>query len=174
MGTVSWVLNMTVDGEYGRLDPEQHVSDVAGRLRLAGRGIGMMTAVDVSRYQTAEVSGVGACATVGVRRPVWAAEGADPGDFHTGPGTINLVVVVPVCLSDAALVNAVSTATEAKVQALLQCGVDGTGTASDAVAVLCSADGTPEEFGGPRSTWGARIARAVYDATSAGIAAQQR
>ena len=82
-------------------------------------------------------------------------------------------MVVPVHPSDAALVNAVSTVTEAKVQALLHSGVDGTGTASGAIAVRNrTAHGEP--FGGPRSTWGARLACVVYDATSAGVAAQRR
>ncbi len=175
IGAVSWVLNMTVDEDYGRLDPDRHLLQVAHRLHLDGRGIAMMTAVAVSRYQTAEVNGAAAWATVGVSRPVWASEEVSGRvEPDGGPGTINLIVMVPVNLSDAALVNSVSTVTEAKVQALLHCGVDGTGTASDAVAVLCAAGGTAEQFGGPRSTWGARIARAVYDATSAGIVAQQR
>ena len=174
IGAVSWVLNMTVDEDYGRLDPDRHLLQVAHRLHLDGRGIAMMTAVAVSRYQTAEMNGAAAWATVGVSRPVWAAEVSGSGEPDVGPGTINLIVSVPVSLSDAALVNAVSTATEAKVQALLQCGVDGTGTASDAVAVLCAGDGTAEQFGGPRSLWGARIACAVYDATLAGIAAQRQ
>lgn len=174
IGAVSWVLNMTVDEDYGRLDPDRHLLRVARGLHLDGRGIAMMTAVAVSRYQTAEMNGAAAWATVGVSRPVWAAEFCGSVEPDAGPGTINLIVMVPVNLSDAALVNAVSTVTEAKVQALLHNGVDGTGTASDAVAVLCAVDGTAEQFGGPRSTWGARIACAVYDATSAGIAAQQR
>ncbi len=174
IGSVSWVLNMTVDAQYDRLDPDRHLLHVARRLDLDGRGIAMMTAVDVNKYQIAETNGATAWATVGVSRPVWAAELSGTVEPDAGPGTINLIVTVPVNLSDAALVNAVATVTEAKVQALLHCGVDGTGTASDAVAVLCAGDGTAEQFGGPRSTWGGRIARAVYDATSAGIAAQQR
>jgi len=174
IGAVSWVLNMTVDEDYGRLDPDRHLLQVAHRLHLDGRGIAMMTAVAVSRYQTAEMNEAAVWATVGVSRPVWAAELSGSVEPDAGPGTINLIVMVPVNLSDAALVNAVSTVTEAKVQALLRCGVDGTGTASDAVAVLCATGGTAEQFGGPRSTWGARIACAVYDATSAGIVAQQR
>ena len=174
IGPVSWVLNMTVDEDYDRLDPDCHLLQVAHRLHLEGCGIAMMTAVAVSRYQTAEMNGAAVWATVGVSRPVWAAEFSGSVEPDAGPGTINLIVMVPVNLSDAALVNAVSTVTEAKVQALLHCGVDGTGTASDAAAVLCAADGTAEQFGGPRSSWGARIARAVYDATSAGIAAQQQ
>jgi adenosylcobinamide hydrolase len=174
IGTVSWALNMTVDDDYGRLDPDEHLLHVAGHLGLSGRGVGMLTAVDVGHFQTADVAGARAWATVGVSRPVWAADASGHGEHHSAPGTINLVVMVPVHLSDAALVNVVATVTEAKVQALQHCGVDGTGTASDAVAVLCTADGTPEQFGGPRSTWGARIALAAYDATSAGIAAQRR
>ncbi len=81
--------------------------------------------------------------------------------------------MVPVPLSDAALVNAVLTATEAKTQALFEAGVPGTGTASDSICVACPepAPGTPgEPFGGPRSPWGSRLARAVHAAVAAGTA----
>jgi adenosylcobinamide hydrolase len=81
---------------------------------------------------------------------------------------------VPVPTSDAALVNAVATATEAKGQALAEAGVRGTGTSSDAVCVACRqrrvGDAEPEPYGGPRSPWGARIARAVHAAVAAGAA----
>ena len=78
------------------------------------------------------------------------------------------MVCVPVPLADAALVNAVLTATEAKVQAVLEAGFPGTGTATDAVCIAAP-DGTPgEDFAGPRSAWGARIARAVHAAVRAG------
>jgi len=166
---VSWVLNMTVDADYERLDPSRHLLSVAGQLQLDDRGIAMMTAVNINNRRTAEAGGVTACATVGVSRPVWAATFEDVDHRHSGPGTINLVVQVPARLSDAALVNVVSTATEAKVQALLDHGIAGTGTASDAVAVLCATRGTAELFGGPRSTWGCRVAQAVYSATAAGL-----
>ncbi len=86
------------------------------------------------------------------------------------PGTINIVVTLPVALSDAALVNAVATATEAKVQALLDAGLDCSGTPTDAVCVAAPEPGHDggEPFAGPRSTWGARIARAVHTAVLAG------
>jgi adenosylcobinamide hydrolase len=83
-------------------------------------------------------------------------------------GTINIVVRVPVRLSGAALVNAVATATEAKVQALHETGVRATGTASDAIVVHCPTDGAAETYGGPRSAFGARIARAVHAAVLTG------
>jgi len=61
------------------------------------------------------------------------------------------------------------TATEAKTQAVLDAGFTGTGTATDAICIAAPADTTrEEEFTGPRSMWGARIARAVHAAVRAG------
>jgi adenosylcobinamide hydrolase len=67
-------------------------------------------------------------------------------------------------LSGAALVNAVMTVTEAKSQAMWEAGLAGTGTPSDAVAVLCAPSGPAEAFGGPRSRYGSRLARVVHRA----------
>jgi len=79
-------------------------------------------------------------------------------------GTVNIVAVLSRRLSPAALVNAVMTVTEAKSQALWEAGFPGTGTPSDAVAVLCPAAGPAEAFAGPRSRWGSRLARAAHRA----------
>ena len=79
-------------------------------------------------------------------------------------GTVNIVAVLSRRLSPAALVNAVMTVTEAKSQALWEAGFAGTGTPSDAVAVLCPAAGPAEAFAGPRSRWGSRLARAAHRA----------
>jgi adenosylcobinamide hydrolase len=84
------------------------------------------------------------------------------------PGTINIVAVLPERLSDAALVNAVVTLTEAKTQALFDAGLDATGTATDAVCILCPTTGPIAAFGGPRSPVGSRLARAVYAAVLEG------
>ena len=175
IGEVSWVLNVTVDDDYGRMDPDDHLLEISSRLGLTERGVALMTAVDVGSWSSASIDGAAAWATVGVRKPVWAAEpGRRPSVASVGtPGTINLVVEVPARLTDAALVNAVTTITEAKVQALFDQGIAGTGTASDAVCVVCGAHGPAEQFGGPRSTWGARLAQAAYDAVSAGVARQR-
>src|SRR5690606_3187614 len=118
------------------------------------------------RSASAEDAGVRCDATVGISVPTWAAA-PDGAWSEWAPGTINLVCWVPAPLSDAALANALVTVTEAKTQALLEAGVPGTGTASDAVAVCCPAGGT-EAYGGPRSVWGARLARAVHAAVAEG------
>ncbi|MFI5652399.1 adenosylcobinamide amidohydrolase [Streptomyces anulatus] len=103
-------------------------------------------------------------------RSPYRSEGAEAPASPFRPGTVNIVVTLPVALSDAALVNAVATATEAKVQALLDAGLDCSGTPTDAVCVAAPEPGQDggEPFAGPRSTWGARIARAVHTAVLAG------
>jgi adenosylcobinamide amidohydrolase len=111
-------------------------------------------------------------ATVSLRVPAWAAVPSGNADRELvpawRPGTINTIVSVPVPLSEAAYVNAVVTATEATTQALLDAGFRASGTASDATCLAAPAPGEPEDFAGPQSLWGARIARAVHSAVHAG------
>jgi adenosylcobinamide amidohydrolase len=171
IGIVEWILNAQVPSDYRRTDPAAHVAEIAAACELAGTGAGLLTACDVRGYRRASDGGVVADATVGVAEPTWAAGDAPTHDYR--PGTINLVVQVPVRLTEAALVNAVATATEAKAQALWQARVPGTGTATDSVCVLCPFDGPAEPFAGPRSVWGGRLARAVYAAVLAGLEAQR-
>jgi adenosylcobinamide amidohydrolase len=187
IGERQWVLNAQVPGGYDRMDPAAHIAELAAGLGLAGPGVGLLTAASVTDVVECEDEGVRAAATVGLRVPTWAATPPGSADREFGPirrpgtgtvdragtpiwrpGTINIIVSVPVPLGDAALVNAVITATEAKTQALLEAGVRATGTASDAVCVAAPAAGEQEDFAGPRSVWGARIARAVHAAVHAG------
>ena len=170
LGPREWVLNAQVPAAYARTDPAEHLRELARGLHLTGPGIGLLTAAQVTDLVQRQDEGVHAAATVGLRVPTWAA--APPGlpDPELA-GTINLIVALPVPLTDAALVNAVATATEAKVQAVLDAGFAGTGTATDAVCVAAPIDRHREqEFAGPRSLWGARIARAVHAAVRAGAA----
>ena len=177
IGPARWVLNAQVAGAYSRTDPVVHLTELAAEYGLGGPGVGMLTAASVSRTVRRDDEGVRVSATVGLRVPTWAAAPAGTADPELAPldgaspwtpGTVNIAVAVPVPLSDAALVNAVVTATEAKTQALLEAGFPCTGTASDAVCVAAVTGGEPEVFAGPRSTWGARIARAVHAAVHAG------
>jgi adenosylcobinamide amidohydrolase len=172
IGRRDWVLNLQVPKGYTRRDTEAHVAEVAEALDLAGSGVGMLTAADVGRVSRCDDQpGVLVEATVGLSLPVWAAapEDARAREMAWLPGTINVVAFVPACHSDAALANLLCTVTEAKAQALADGGIQGTGTASDAVTVLCPSSGPVEPFGGPRSAYGAPLARAVYAALRAGM-----
>jgi adenosylcobinamide amidohydrolase len=169
LGERLWVINVQVEAGYARTDPARHLEDLARAGQLSGPGVGFLTAARVDRWTRGEDDGVEVYATVGLRHPEWAASTSGRGaPDAVRVGTINLVVVVPVALSDAAMVNAVATATEAKTQALLDADVEGTGTASDALCVLTPIDGTREQFCGPRSTVGGALARAVHAAVVAG------
>jgi adenosylcobinamide amidohydrolase len=168
LGLRDWVVNATVPMSYARDDPDRHLAEIAAGLGLPeGSGAGLLTGVDVRHYALAADGGVEVVATVGLGAPAWAA--APDGDLRrAGPGTINIVARLPVRLSDAALVNAVATVTEAKAQALWNLAVPATGTCTDATSLSCPADGPVESYGGPRSTWGARLARAVHGAVLMG------
>ncbi len=168
LGERAWVVNVQVPSGYGRRDTGAHVAEVAAALGLRGEGIGMLTAAPVDQVAVAEAGGVRVEATVGLSHPVWAAAG-DGTPCDVLAGTINVVAFLPAPHSDAALANALCTVTEAKTQALLDAGVPGTGTPSDAVTVLCPAGTAVEPFGGPRSACGAPLARAVYEAVRSRI-----
>jgi adenosylcobinamide hydrolase len=166
--TSFWILNAQVPLEYGRRDLDEHVRELRDELRCVSSGVAMLTAASIETPQRHEDGAVSCWATVGISKPTWAAD-ADGAVSAWSPGTINVVVDLPVRLSDAALLNAVVTATEAKSQALFERGVPGTGTASDAVCIVCPIDGAAEPFAGPRSEWGSRLARAVHTAVAKGL-----
>src|SRR5450755_3926946 len=133
IGPREWVLNAQVPAGYARMDPAVHVAELAAGLGLGGEGVGLLTAARVTDVVQCEDEEVRVAATVGLRVPAWAAvpPGTADGELMPAwrPGTINIIVSVPVPLRDAAYVNAVMTATEAKTQAVLEAGFRATGTA---------------------------------------------
>lgn len=167
LGVRRWVVNAQVPASYGRRDPDHHLHKLSVSLGLAGRGVGMLTAADVRRVHHADDDGVEVAATVGLGKPLWAAAPEEARRVEY-VGTINLIAWVPEPLTDAALVNAVATVAEAKAQALGDAGVAGTGTATDAVVIACPDEPGGHAFGGPRSRWGSRLARAAHGAILAG------
>ncbi len=163
-----WLVNIGVPLDYGRTDLPEHAAEIATSLELAGTGIGLFTAADISQVRRGQCDGVVVDATVGITKPTWAA---DPSGGYTAwrPGTINIIIQLPVGLDDGAAVNAVITATEAKTQALQDGDVPGTGTASDAVVIVWPTNAPAERFAGPRARWGARIAQATHVAIQSGV-----
>ncbi|MEU7502379.1 adenosylcobinamide amidohydrolase [Streptomyces griseofuscus] len=173
IGERSWVLNAQVSHGYSRTDPDAHLASLAHEAGAWGPGVGLMTAADVLRYGRAHDDGVAAVVTAGLGVHGWAAAPAPGTLLPPAPGTINIIAAIPAALTDAALVNAATTATEAKVQALLDSGYDCSGTPTDAVCVATRIPQPGEEsqaFAGPRSLWGARLARAVHSAVCAAVA----
>ncbi|WP_380282301.1 adenosylcobinamide amidohydrolase [Kitasatospora purpeofusca] len=181
IGERGWVVNAQVRPGYDRLDPDRHLAELAWAEGLRGPGVGLMTAAEVDDCTWGEDGGAVAVVTTGIGVPTWAAAPpaepalpalpAVPAPARYVPGTINILAVVPAPVTDAGLVNLLATATEAKVQALLDAGYDCSGTPSDAVCVAVRTPDGPraaDPFGGPRSLWGARLARAVHRAVVEG------
>jgi adenosylcobinamide amidohydrolase len=179
LSTARHWLNLQVPHDYARTDPEAHLAEVALANDLeAGEVIGMLTAADVRAGVRRDRGPVSAVATVGIGQPL-AAAGRRPRPLPR-IGTINAFVVVRHGLTDAALVTAVQTATEAKTQALADAGVralnhhgPATGTATDAICVATPPDGDVA-FAGPATAIGAAIAHAVHGAVLSGARIHQR
>jgi adenosylcobinamide hydrolase len=172
-------LNVQVGHDYRRTDPAAHLAEAAAARGLdPDHVVGMLTAADVRAAVPRDRGPARAVATVGIGQPL-AAAGRRPRRVPR-VGTINVLVVVDAPLSDAALVAAVQTATEAKAQALADTGIaalnhDGfaTGTATDAVCVAAPPGGTVP-FAGPATAVGAAIALAVHGAVTSGARVHQR
>lgn len=89
-------------------------------------------------------------------------------------GTINTLVHVARPLSDAALIEALSIATEARTAAVLEAevyrgGLRITGTGTDCIAIATPLGGAAVEYAGKHTAIGEVIGAAVYRATAAAI-----
>jgi adenosylcobinamide hydrolase len=173
IGSCAWVVNASVPMSYDRDDPADHLREITAGLGLHGPGVGLLTGVDVADVVAAADDGVRLWATVGLGAPIQAAAPRAPA-MPQHAGTVNVIAWVPQRLSPGALVNAVATITEAKTQAIRELGLAATGTATDAVCVLCPPDGPVAAYAGPRSAWGAPLARATRRAVLDGGVADLR
>lgn len=167
----SW-LNAQVPSDYARTDPEAHLAELVRELGLPRPAVGMMTAALIEDYVHIAQGTARVVATVGLRDPHAAASSGIP---VPSAGTINLLILLQVPLTDAALVGAASTAVEAKVQALATAGVKAgsvtaTGTATDSICVACptGSSGSRVHFAGPATRVGTDLARVVHDAVVLG------
>lgn len=151
-------------------------------LRLRERGladaIGLMTARDLSRHHRAafRVGDVGAdcVVTLGLNNGEHVGRRLDP-RIHAlnAPGTINILCAVSVPLSQGALMETMSLATQARTVALMDIAYRRpgeqhvvTGTGTDCIVVSSPEDaGAPHLFAGMHTAIGEAVGRSVYDAT---------
>jgi len=151
------------------------VAWLAAELQARGdaAAIGLLTSRTVACFETARarVAGVECevLLTLGLSNAVRAAAPRAPAAWQAG--TINLLAQLSQPLSDTALIEAVSIASEARTAALLDEpweGIDGdgpiTGTGTDCV-VIAAAPGEGERYAGLHTAVGQALAQAVYAAT---------
>lgn len=150
---------------------------LAARMRAAGFGdaVGMMTSRDVRWRRVAGAASGGASArclaTVGLGNAARVGEPSPP--RRDAWGTVNLLVACSIPLTDAALVEALSIAVEARTAAIMASGraVDGgaaTGTGTDCVVVAAPRGGPTASFAGLHTDVGVAIGAAVYESVKNG------
>lgn len=149
------------------------------REKLAQAGhdgaLAFLTARDIRRhhFHSKSVEAVAACclATVGL------SNGERIGERRCADrriGTINLLVCASVPLTDGALVEALSIATQARTAAIIENrSPDGppiTGTGTDCIVIAAPADGdAPQAWAGLHTALGEAIGAAVYQAVRDGV-----
>ncbi|WP_246066847.1 adenosylcobinamide amidohydrolase [Paenibacillus koleovorans] len=170
-----YVVNRQVLKSYMSDDPPAEMREF---LEHAGfppeETAGMLTAAWVDHAGTRRMElddlVVSAWVTVGLGNPSRAGMTADAERLY--PGTINTIVLIDGRPSDAAMVNAVLTATEAKAALLQDLGIVvgkgddriATGTTTDAVLIGSTGRGREYAYAGPSTRLGYLIGHTVYEA----------
>ncbi|WP_103335827.1 adenosylcobinamide amidohydrolase [Pseudotabrizicola formosa] len=140
--------------------------------------VGMLTSRDIGRFVQAEARvegyeaaclatvGLGNAEAVGSRLPMPPGQG----DY----GTINILVVITPGLTEAAQIEALSIAAQARTAAIMDCGLRlpdrryATGTGTDCIAIAADPGGT--DFAGLHTAVGEAIGQAVRGAVAQGAA----
>ncbi len=151
---------------------------LAGQMPDPG-AVAMLTSRDVSTFLqgTARVEGItAACVvtaglsnaeSVGRRLPYHTA------DESSGYGTINIAVVLDAALTEAAQIEALSVAVQARTAAVIAGGLDlptgiATGTGTDCIALAC--DAGEGRYAGLHTAAGEAIGAAVRDTMTRAVA----
>ncbi|WP_454061206.1 adenosylcobinamide amidohydrolase [Candidatus Nitrospira salsa] len=163
-------------------DPSRYLGELAKRLKVHGRCVGLMTAVDMRCLvlQRVEAEGlwIEGFFTVGVSNAVRAGDAIVtqlPTKTEIKIGTINIILITNARLSSAAMVCAVGVATESKTAMLFSEDIKNmsgthvaTGTGTDVVAVA-SGQGPFCRFSGTHTKMGELIGRVVSQGIKKGL-----
>lgn len=154
------------------LDPVAWLQD-----ELTTRGwsqaVAMLTSRDLAAYEVARATVEGITATCIATVGLSNAERVGSRLDRSGKdwGTINLAVILDTPLSDVALLETLSIATQARTAAVIDTGYDlpqgpATGTGTDCIAVAAPPGDQP--FSGLHTPQGEAVGRATYDAVRRG------
>lgn len=148
--------------------------------KLAAEGlpdaVALLTSRDVTRHHTAQTvveDETATClTTVGLSNG--ERVGMRVSEPVRLPGTINTLVHVARPLSEAAFLETLSVATEARTTAVIDAriergGVAVTGTGTDCIVIAAPRSGSHVTFAGLHTPLGEAVRDAVYKATTAGI-----
>jgi alpha-ribazole phosphatase CobZ len=185
------IMIMEVPKLYDRRDPEDHINQVRKDLGLPDHTVGFMTAAEieyVTAFKDSDFEGMHtyAVVTAGLGNGVIAGDVIEDMDARlvrslekekriragkklTKIGTINVIGISPVPLTEAAKVNSFIVLTEAKTAAMRSLGHESTGTTSDAVAIVSPIKGKKELYCGTGTPLGISLARSVKEAVRSSL-----
>jgi iron complex transport system ATP-binding protein len=184
-GWHSTFVNRHVQKDYNH---DNHREEMADYLREKGmelsETVGMMTAVYVedASYRIYEGEGFSAfiVVTAGVEHAIDASR-SEQHSFSCSPGTINIWVFVNSELTEAAFIQSIMTATEAKVKVMHDqqvydpvTGTIATGTSTDSILIAATQKGAKLEFAGTNTPLGKVISKGVYECTTEAVQKSQK
>jgi adenosylcobinamide hydrolase len=147
--SVSALLNHTVPATWQNDDPEKEIERVAASAGIDPCVFGLLTAVPVGQACVLQYDFITVFITAGIRREPPATA-----------GTINIIVTSSEGMEDAALLETIMVATEAKAEALLGFDLPATGTPTDAMIAACEGE-TRHRCAGRITPPGLRVREAV-------------
>ena len=159
-------------------NPENTLAEYCRQLQLSGTTVGMMTSASMDSFRLASRSSQGVAisvlVTAGISNARCAGDRADWRTIQTDAnpaGTINIVILTNAMMSQAAMVESVMLATEAKTVAMRKLGVKSpvseaiaTGTGTDAIAVANGFGSETIRFCGKHVLFGEMLASVVIEA----------
>ena len=146
---VSSLLNHTVPLGGSHEDPQKELERVATSEGINHDFFGLLTAVPIQQCCILQYDYVTIFITAGVRR-----------EFPGTAGTINIIACSSEGMGDAALLETIMVASEAKAEALQAMDLPMTGTPTDAVIAGCEGSIT-HEYAGRITDIGMRVREAV-------------
>ena len=156
---ITTIHNHTVPKDFSHDKPGEVIKKILGRKGYGTDSFGLLTAVRMQHLCILQYDYITVFVTAGVSNP-----NPNPAEPHT----INIIVTSDESMSDAAILETIMTATEAKVHALRDLGHDFTGTTSDAVVVAAVVENDPKHVYAGTFT---EIGRRVYTAVLKGVTA---
>ncbi|AAM05033.1 adenosylcobinamide amidohydrolase [Methanosarcina acetivorans] len=166
---VNYLFNKQVPRTFNPPDPQGFVKEEALKLSFDAAYFGLLTAVKMEYLQVIEDDYLTVFITAGV---------SNGSEFRAKIGTINIILISKVRLSETALLGAIITATEAKGLALLEKGYTFLGTNTDAVVVAYETGSGPDHenkekqeipYAGSSTEFGKKITKAVMRGVKTGL-----
>lgn len=165
------IINRHVHINYDCPDPVSDLRIFAAQKEIDEPFVGLLTGVWMHEVTTATLrrEELTVASIVTARFSNACAAGCNE-PVQRRVGTINIIVLIDGNLEQAAMVNAVMTATEAKTGVLVEAGVhttegyQATGTSTDAVVIACTGRGASLPYAGPGTEVGYLIGASVRQA----------